>query len=80
MTTVYLFTLGLVCGQEMRTESCSVMGVEEDLPFVTLFEASSGTAGAHGQDRNMMTNISVQYHVLFFEADMRWFYSMEYCT
>lgn len=69
MATVYLFTLGLVCGQETWAESCSVMGVEKDLLFMTSFEVSSGTARPHRQDVTIIRNISVQYHVLSFEAD-----------
>jgi len=72
MATVYLFTLGLVYGQQTRVESCSVMGAEKDLPFLTVFAASSGATGAHRQDMAMMRNISVQYHALSFEANARW--------
>jgi hypothetical protein len=72
MTTVYLFTLGLVCGQETRAESCSVTGVAKDLPFMTVFEASSGTAGAHRQGMTILKNTNVQYHVLSFGADAQW--------
>jgi hypothetical protein len=33
-----------MCGPETRAESCSVMGTEQDLQFITVFEASSGAA------------------------------------